>query len=217
LHAEICLEMRSRKSKVESRKSKVESRKSIGLIAIVLAVAACSGSSTPKPYGYYRLTLPTHDYTSVEQSAYKVRYATFNINRAAYVEPADSANADYFNIQYPSINSTIHCSYLPVHSNLPTLLKDAQEMVFSHAVKASAIPEQEYNDAEHHVHGVVYELQGNTATPVQFFLTDSTQHFFRASVYINTIPNQDSLSPVVDFLTDEVRAMVESFRWNQAK
>lgn len=107
----------------------------------------------------------------------------------------------------------VHCSYLPVRNNLPQLLADAQEFVYSHSVKASAIPEQEYIDSVHHVFGVFYELEGNTATPMQFFLTDSTRHFFRAAVYINTIPNQDSLAPVISFLQADMRTLVESFRW----
>jgi gliding motility-associated lipoprotein GldD len=58
-----------------------------------------------------------------------------------------------------------------------------------------------------------YELHGNAATPIQFYMTDSVRHFFRASVYCNTIPNQDSLAPIHDYLRVDTRKIMESMIW----
>jgi len=179
------------------------------MVVVMVVVTSCRPVSTPKPYGYYRIALPEH-----ECARCTMPNAQFMMNKAAFIAQNDPEHPEFFDIDYPSLNATIHCSYLPVQHNLPVLLKDAQEMVYSHAIKASAIPEQEYADDTHRVYGVLYELHGNTATPAQFFLTDSIHHFFRASVYVNTIPNQDSLAPVVDYLMEDIRDMMESFRWN---
>jgi gliding motility-associated lipoprotein GldD len=119
----------------------------------------------------------------------------------------------WIDIYYPSLNTTIHCSYKPVENNLRILSRDAQEFLFSHATIASAIPEQEFANAEENVYGVYYELHGNTASPIQFVLTDSTDHFFRGSVYCNTIPNQDSLAPIYEYMRHDVRRIMESMRW----
>jgi len=177
-----------------------------------MVMASCSRPATPKPYGYFRIDLPQHQYISSTDLDYPLP-CSFAISSYATIVPADSVNHLYFNIYYPTLNSTIHCSYLPIQHNLAGLLADANEMVYSHAIKASAIPEQEYTDPEHHVWGMLYELEGNTATPSQFYVTDSVHHFMRAAVYINTIPNQDSLAPVIDFLQADVRTMIESLRW----
>lgn len=118
-------------------------------------------------------------------------------------------------VYYPRLDARIHCSYKPVCGNLRELSDDAQEFVFKHAGKATSIPEQGYDNAEAHTHGVYYELKGNTASPYQFYLTDSTHHFFRGSVYFNCPPNQDSLAPVIDYLRTDVRQMIESFRWKE--
>ena len=93
------------------------------------------------------------------------------------------------------------------------LSADAQDFVFKHAAKASAIPEQEWNNPDERVFGVFYELRGNTASPYQFYLTDSTSRFFRAAVYFNCSPNQDSLAPVISFLGNDVQHLIESFQW----
>jgi len=162
----------------------------------------------PKPYGYFRIAMPAPSYTDCHTP-----HAQFRINKAAQLVRTHDQTEDLFNIHYPSLNATIHCTYLPVHQNLPSLLDDAHEMVYSHTIKASAIPEQEYINPSCRVYGMLYELNGNTATPAQFYLTDSIHHFFRASVYINSIPNQDSLAPVIDYLLADTRILMESFQW----
>jgi gliding motility-associated lipoprotein GldD len=80
-------------------------------------------------------------------------------------------------------------------------------------MKASAIPETEYYNHDNRVYGMLYQMKGNTASPIQFYLTDSTKHFFRAALYFNNIPNQDSLAPVIDYLREDIMMMMETFRW----
>lgn len=186
----------------------------IAVAAMVLILVGCSRPSTPKPYGYYRLAIPQHQYVPSTDLIKGLPYS-FSVSSHATITRSDATHPDYINIHYPSINSTIHCTYLPIRHNLNGLLADAEEMVYSHTVKASAIPEQEYADAAHHVYGVYYEFEGNTATSAQFFLTDSVHHFFRAAVYVNSVPNQDSLAPVIEFLKADARTMIESFQWQQ--
>jgi gliding motility-associated lipoprotein GldD len=72
---------------------------------------------------------------------------------------------------------------------------------------------QEFANPDNQVWGLFCELHGNTATPMQFVLTDSTKHFFRGSVYCNCIPNQDSLAPIYDYLKQDVRIIMESLEW----
>jgi gliding motility-associated lipoprotein GldD len=59
----------------------------------------------------------------------------------------------------------------------------------------------------------MYQFKGNTATPCQFFVTDSTRHFLRGSVYVMAKPNADSLAPVNAFLREEVIRLMETTRW----
>jgi gliding motility-associated lipoprotein GldD len=119
----------------------------------------------------------------------------------------------WIDIVYPELNATIHCSYKPVRNNLRDLSRDSQEFLFSHSRVATAIPAQEFANPSEKVYGVCYDLQGNTASPIQFILTDSTRHFFRGSVYCNAIPNQDSLAPIYDYIREDVRVLIESMKW----
>ena len=171
-------------------------------------LSACRQRYVPKPYGYCRIALPEHAYKQVQPDGVPM---SFDINTAAEVEQREDPT--WLNIVYPSLKATIHCNYKPVRHNLRELSDDAQEFVFKHANIASAIPEQGFEDPENNVYGVYYELKGNTASPMQFYLTDSTRHFFRGSLYFNSVPNQDSLAPVIDFLSEDMRRLIESARW----
>ena len=203
----------------------------LGLITCV----ACHNVSTPRPYGYFRITPPDTaymDFASFQLSTFNSQPSTlhsqpstlhsqlstypytFALSRNAVVQPRLEPGEQYWiNLYYPAFDATIHCSYKPVQGNLRELTDDALEFVYRNASHASAIPEREYNHPEAHVYGVLFDLEGNTASSCQFFLTDSTRHFFRASVYCNCPPNADSLAPVYNYLRTDVIRMVESFEW----
>ncbi len=181
------------------------------LALLLILMGACRRVSIPKEYGYCRIDLPMAQYTSFPWRGYPYR---FEYNTRAQLHPIQQDKEVYWlNIDYPDINATIHCSYKPVCHNLGTLSADAQEFVYNHAMKASKIDQTEYVNDTVGVYGILYELEGNTASCLQFFLTDSLHHFFRGAVYFNCKPNQDSLAPMMDYVRQDAIHMIESFQW----
>jgi gliding motility-associated lipoprotein GldD len=190
-------------------------RKFIYIFVLAVVCIACGRVNSPKPYGYYRISTPDTAYVPFEAQYPQYPY-TFALSRNAAVRPRADADEPYWiNIWYPSLDATIHCSYKPVEGNLRELTNDALEFVYRNASFANAIPEREYSHPEADVYGVLFDLEGNTASSCQFFITDSTHHFFRASVYCNCPPNADSLAPVYDYLRTDVLRMIESFEWKK--
>jgi gliding motility-associated lipoprotein GldD len=64
------------------------------------------------------------------------------------------------------------------------------------------------------MYGIVYEINGmSAASPYQFYLTDSTRHWLRGSLYFDAIPNNDSLAPVIDFVKTDIQHLFETIRW----
>ena len=181
----------------------------LGIMAGLLI--ACGQVSAPKPYGYFRISVPDTNYLAFERSYPSYPY-TFALSQNAEVHPQNDESY-WINLYYPSLDATIHCSYKPIRNNLRQLTADALDFVYRNASFASAIPESEYSHPEAKVYGVLFDLEGNTASSCQFFLTDSTRHFFRASVYCNCPPNADSLAPVYNYLRTDVIKMIESFEW----
>ena len=187
------------------------------ILFLLPLLVSCTRPSAPKPYGYVRMAMPDTCYApfALQQIDNQTYPYNFALSCNAVIQPRREKGERYWiNIHYPALNATVHCSYKPVHGNLRELTNDAIEFVYKNASHATSIPERAYTHPEAKVYGVFFDLEGNTASPYQFFLTDSTTHFFRASVYCNCRPNADSLAPIHDYLRTDIIHLIETFQWH---
>jgi gliding motility-associated lipoprotein GldD len=184
------------------------------LAAIILSVlyTGCREDYTPKPRGYFRIDLPEKQYTRFDTTyPYSFEYPVY-----AKVVPDTRATSEpyWINVDFPQFNGRIHISYKPVKNNLATYLEDARTFVVKHIPKADAIDDSLIYRPEDRVYGLVYYIEGSqAASPCQFFVTDSTAHFLRGALYFNVTPNNDSLAPVIAFISEDIRHMLKTFRW----
>jgi gliding motility-associated lipoprotein GldD len=119
----------------------------------------------------------------------------------------------WINLIYPNYNGIIHFSYKEVKDNLAEVLEDSRKLAYKHSIKADAIGEKLFISPEKKVYGILYDIKGDAASSIQFFLTDSARHFIRGSLYFNNIPNKDSLAPVVNFVKEDIIHLMETFKW----
>jgi gliding motility-associated lipoprotein GldD len=178
----------------------------------VIGFASCNQDYTPKPRGYVRITLPEKEYTPIETSCpYVFEIPTYSVFKPDIRPQSDSC---WFNIEYPQFKAQLYFSYKPIHGNLAQYLEDSRELTNKHISKASGIEETLVIIYERRVYGLLYTVEGNrAASPIQFHLTDSTDHFLRGALYFNVTPNNDSLAPVIDFLREDVLHLIETFNW----
>ena len=179
----------------------------IGWVAL-FSFCACRKATIPRPYGYFRITTPPHEYHPSQ-----IGGAVCDISDYATLIP--KSEEGFYDIHYPTLNADIHISYKPVRHNLRELSDDAMEFVYKHVQQVSSIPEQTFMNDDARVYGVLFHLEGNAASPFQFFLTDSTRHFLRGAAYCYCRPNADSLAPVHTFLNAELRHLIETLHWKQ--
>ncbi|MBL7775966.1 MAG: hypothetical protein JNK89_08175 [Saprospiraceae bacterium] len=185
-----------------------------------LLFAACEEYvPVPKPRAYPRVIYPAKEYQPFDQ---KYCNFTFDLPRYAEVE-RDTTFFDkrpdsdcWFNIGVPSLNAKIHCSYYPIQgrARFDELVQDAFTMAQKHNLKANYIEEIPIHRPADQVHGIVFNIEGATASSYQFFLTDSTRHFLRGALYFNTQARPDSLAPVLKFMKADVDRLVNTLRWN---
>lgn len=189
----------------------------LGLIVLipllfVLSLSSCDQDYVPKPRGYFRIALPEKTYKTYNPSD-----CPFLFDIPTYSEvtkdPSPRAEPCWMNIEYPQFRATVYLSYKPVHNDLEKFIEDSRSLSFKHIPKASGIEEQTISDQTNRVYGNIYHVKGSAASSVQFYLTDSTNHFLRGSLYFYAIPNPDSLAPVNEFLSADIDHMVASFRW----
>ena len=129
------------------------------LLFALLLLPACRQSYTPRPYGYFRVTLPPHAYVPVQDDALPFR---FDRSALAEVRPRPAqGDGLWLDLYYPWLNADIHCSYKPVRGNLRELSEDARRFVYAHSDRADDISERLYEHPERHVYGLLYDLKGN--------------------------------------------------------
>lgn len=181
------------------------------LSIITITLVGCNKSYIPKPRGYFRIDLPEKSYrVSPDALPYQFEYPKYALLQKNHLSEKELA---WINILFPKQHATVHLSYKVVDGNLNKYLEDSRNFVYKHTIKADAIGETPYGNDERKVYGLLYEIKGDAASNIQFFLTDSTQNFLRGSLYFNETPNKDSLAPVVDFIHQDIVHLIETFEW----
>lgn len=182
----------------------------IAVFAISLILAACNNSYTPKPRAYMRIELPASKDYQVFDSPYP-----YTFEYPAYSRIVSDAQKYWLNVEFPAQNSYIYLSYnsgLSLDSNIASTLF----YIKRHLSISTGIEQISYNDFDNRVFGTVFYIKGrDVASTMQFYLTDSTKHFVRGAFYINTRPNNDSLAPVIDLIQDDIRHLIQTFRWRR--
>lgn len=173
---------------------------------------SCKQDYTPKPRGYFRIDLPEKEYkTTPDALPYRFEAPKQSLlvnNRKAHQEMY------WINIEYPQYKATVHLSYKEVKNNIDNYINDSRGFVYKHTIKADAISEDVFADADKKVYGILYNIKGDAASNTQFFLTDSTKNFLRGALYFNVSPNKDSLAPVLEYINSDIVHLIETFEWN---
>lgn len=197
-----------------SKKNKYAGNCSGILFLIIISffvLSGCEEEYTPKPRAYFRIDLPEKEYRALKTDCpYSFEYPVY-----AKISFNPNAGADqcWLNVEYPSFKGRLHLSYKPVDNNLEEYLEDSRTLTYKHTVKASDIREQVIEKENSNVYGLLYDIRGNTASSLQFYLTDSTKHFLRGSLYFEVAPNKDSIAPVLEFIGEDIFRMIETFEW----
>lgn len=176
------------------------------VVFIVLFLMSCGGETLPKPKAYLSLKYPEKAYQKITQE----RPYIFEVSSNAEVKELPQ---NWLKINYPSLKASVDITYRPINNNLKELLMEAEKLVFEHTVKADNISWRDYNDADKKVYGKMCEISGNAASQVQFHVSDSVQHFLKASLFFHTKPNYDSVLPAVAYIRDDMIRMMETLEW----
>jgi gliding motility-associated lipoprotein GldD len=169
----------------------------------------------PKPRAYFRLDFPEKKYVKYDSDC------PFTFERPVYSQMDKDRNPGaepcWLNMNFPTFNGTLHLSYKAVNGNIQQYLEDTYTLASKHQIKASGIEERLIVRDSSKIYGLIYEIEGNAASALQFYLTDSTKHFIRGALYFNEVPNIDSIAPVLAFIKKDVFHMINTFEWKKEK
>jgi len=182
---------------------------SIGIIFLLMLVSCESEAEDyyPKPRGYMRLDFPERFYEIFNPDS-----CPYQFEIPEYFSIVDKANCNK-DIVMDRFNATMFLTYIPLDSNLFMNVEYSRKLVYDHSIKADAIDEIPLIDPRRRAYGLKYNIKGNAASPYQFYVTDSTNHFLRGALYFNVKPNYDSVRTSLEYITEDIDNILETIHW----
>jgi gliding motility-associated lipoprotein GldD len=178
--------------------------------ALLLVLTSCEPKDPlPRPKGWPRIDLPKHSYQTYSNPACPF---TFEFPSIAVVE-SQRTDSCIANIRFRDYDCKWHFTYHNIAGNPDAKFEHFEEyrrLVYNHIQKVTQIQESpiELENGD----GMFYELYGAVGVPAQFFFGDST-HLLMASFYFDEAMENDSLSPVVNWMKQDMHHLVESVKW----
>ena len=200
--------------------------RTLALIFLILScLSACTSTEEhadlPRPRGYNKIELPPVKYTALEAghpyqfevSAYaKVIPDTVTIGNKKEVFKAEP---HWLYLYYPRWDAFIQITYKSLGGDkkkMKALINDAFALAYKHQSKAAGIHDFVMTTTDGRKAGLI-ELNGEVATSLQFFTTDSSKHFLRGAVYVKTATKNDSLAPIIHFIKADALHLIETLSW----
>ncbi|KAA5827828.1 gliding motility lipoprotein GldD [Algibacter amylolyticus] len=185
-------------------------------LSFVLVLTACDEDYVPKPKAELRLDYPTANYVDANLNlpfAFEKNLLATKVESKALKSPTESYG---INLEYPALKGTIFLTYKAINNdqnNFKAFLRDAQKFTLEHTKKADEIPAYPFEDKQSKVYGMLSEVKGNVASPAQFYVTDSINHFLTGSLYFYAKPNYDSILPAANYLQKDIKHIMETISW----
>lgn len=118
---------------------------------------------------------------------------------------------------YPRFKANVQLTYRTINHNqktFNTLIEDARRLTSKHQIKAEGITEALIKTPSGKTANL-FELSGEVPSQFQFYVTDSTQHFFRGALYFRTATANDSLAPVIEYIKKDVIHLLNTLEWRK--
>jgi gliding motility-associated lipoprotein GldD len=186
-------------------------------LLIFIVCFSCNEDYVPKPKAFLRLDYPEAKYIKPNLNNLPFTFETNFLAKKISSKLLHGSTESYgVNIEYPSLKGTVYLTYKAIgadNKNLEDFLRDAQKLTLEHTKKADEIPKYPYENFENKVYGMLSEVKGDVASPAQFYVTDSVNHFLTGSLYFKVKPNYDSILPAANYLQKDIKHIMETLRW----
>ncbi|MFD1161453.1 gliding motility lipoprotein GldD [Hwangdonia seohaensis] len=183
---------------------------------LIIVCLSCGETTTPKPKAELRLEYPKAKYVDANLQLPFTFEKNLLSSKTVLKELKAPTKSYGINLEYAALKGTIFLTYKAIEKdekNLISFLRDAQKFTLEHTKKADEIPAYPFEDDKRKVYGLLSEVKGNVASPVQFYVTDSVNHFLTGSLYFNAKPNYDSILPAANYLQKDIKHIMETLRW----
>ena len=171
---------------------------------------ACNEYELPKQKGFLRIEFEEPQYKKFQQLN---SFSDFYYN-ASLVQIKFKGDND-LSLNYTDLNLSIDLKHAKIYNSndFNNRMVDFNLILDTHVKKSNGIFLKEYQNKNNNVIGKIYEISGNVASPIQFYLTDSLSNFLRGSLNLNSSAKYDSIYPSIQYIKNDILVLFETINW----
>lgn len=177
-------------------------------LLLPLLLTSCNEDPVPKERAYFRIDLPEQKFTAWEGECFNAELPDYSKMTAH-----KSGERCWQDWNFSGQRAQVFLTYKTVSNDLERLINDAHDFKSKHQSKAVRIKSDRVLRDSSRVFGTVFTVDGDVASPMVFYLTDSTSRFLYGSLYFNARPNADSLAPVTERLRSDIAHFTQTLEW----
>ena len=172
---------------------------------------SCIDSNLPKQSAFLRIEFPEPNYLPHKEINLPI---DFYYNSSA--TDIQIKNSQKFSLDYSKMNFSVDISYNKIDKteDLENSLLDFSLLLDTHSKKSNGMFMREYEDLENIVYAKIFEIRGDVASPVRFYLTDSTSNFINGSLNLKFKSKYDSIFPSLQYVKNDILVLIETLNWN---
>ena len=177
------------------------------IIFLALIVFSCNNNvNLPKQKAYFapEFEIPTYKKISLDCNY------SFNINSQASINNIKNCN---YEIYYKNLNAKIFINQIVLSNSIERAVNTFNQKINKNSRLSDQIIQSDYVNIDNETYSKLYSFVGNSPSNIQFYLTNQTDKFLTGSLFFETEPNYDSLFPYIDYIRNDIKKMVDSFRW----
>ena len=182
------------------------------LAGLAVGLYSCRQKYTPLPDGYFRIDPYPYSYerTDLLQPSISFEIPEGTVASVSNDSPRHGDDVQWLDIRFPRYRATLYCSYHTLRGNLDRLLSESKDLVYRQSIRPDVVQANSYEDDEQRIYATLYDLSAESATPLQFVVTDSARYLMRGSLYFDEPGKSDSIAPVIDDLSNHIAHLIES-------
>ena len=183
----------------------------ISLFFFTLIIFSCNEPNLPKQNGFLRI-----EFTEPYYSIYEEMEIPFNFYYNSNSTDLNQIGSNQFLFDYKDLNLSLNLSFYNITNSqdFEKKVRDFSLILDTHTKKSNGVILREYDNDNKRIFGKLYEIKGDVASPIQFYLTDSLSNFVSGSVNLKFKSNYDSIFPSIQYVKNDILVLFESINWN---
>ena len=176
-----------------------------------ILILSCDTNELPKQEAFLRIEFNKPDYKD---------YNIINTSIGFYYN-SNNVKIQYdglkgFSFFYPNHSMTIDIlnDTIGNFKGIENNLSDFYSILDTHSKKSNGVLMEEYENTKNRVFGKLFEIRGDVASPIQFYMTDSISNFISGSLNLNQKSKYDSIYPSIQYIKKDMLVLFETLNWD---